>query len=66
MMANITELRQKSEKELLASLLELMQERFNLRMQLGSGAVVKTHRFKQIRQSIARIKTLLNEAKSRG
>ena len=47
--------------KLFGLLSELKQERFKLRMQANSDQGTKTHRFKQIRRDIARIKTKLNE-----
>jgi large subunit ribosomal protein L29 len=55
------ELREKSESELKKELLGLLREAFNLRMQMGSGQVVRYSRFKAIRRDVARIKTIINE-----
>lgn len=60
------ELRQKSTDELNKELLALRREQFNLRMQFGTGQLAQTHQFGRIRRDIARIKTVLNEAKSQG
>ena len=60
------ELRQKSTDELNKELLALRREQFNLRMQFGTGQLAQTHQFGDIRRNIARIKTVLNEAKSQG
>lgn len=38
---------------------QLMKERFSLQMQKMTGQAIKTHRLKDIRRSVARIKTLL-------
>jgi large subunit ribosomal protein L29 len=56
-----TELRIKSKDELMANLLELAREQFNLRMQKGSGQLVKSSQVKQVRRDIARINTVLSE-----
>jgi len=56
-----TELRNKSKDELMASLLELAREQFNLRMQKGTGQQVKSSQIKQVRRDIARINTVLTE-----
>lgn len=56
-----TELRTKSKDELMANLLELAREQFNLRMQKGSGQLVKSSQVKQVRRDIARINTVLSE-----
>ena len=65
-MLNFSELKDKSVKELTNQLLELRKEQFNLRMQQGSGAAVKTHRFKAVRKSIAQIKTKITQISKEG
>jgi len=55
------ELREKDDKELQQELKELMRERFNLRMQRGSGQLAHPHRLKTVGRDIARVKTILNE-----
>ncbi|WAR44308.1 50S ribosomal protein L29 [Methylomonas rapida] len=56
-----TELRSKSKDELMANLLELAREQFNMRMQKGAGQLVKSSQVKQVRRDIARINTVLTE-----
>ena len=56
-----TELRNKSKDELMADLLALAREQFNLRMQKGTGQLVKSSQVKQVRRDIARINTVLTE-----
>ena len=58
---NMQELREKSTSELQGELKSLLQEQFNLRMQKAVGQVAKPHLFKNVRRSIARIKTILRE-----
>ncbi len=58
------DLRQKSDDELKAQILDLRKEQFNLRFQAASGQLENTARVREIRRSIARIKTLLNERKA--
>lgn len=60
------ELRNKSESELQDELYELLQERFNLRMQQGSGQLAKPHQLKRVRRDIARIKTVMTEMNEAG
>ena len=60
-MASAQELRNMSEKDLNAELINLRREQFNLRMQMGSGNTPKIHRFSIVRHDIARIKTVLTE-----
>jgi large subunit ribosomal protein L29 len=56
-----SELRQKTKDELGAMLLELSRERFNLRMQKGTGQLTKSAQVKKVRRDIARIHTILTE-----
>lgn len=55
------ELRQKSSDELQNELLELRQEQFKLRMQASTGQLSQSHLLRQVRRTIARVKTLLTE-----
>lgn len=50
-----------SAKELNEKAAELYKEKFSLMMQAKTGQAVKSHRFKQIRQEVARIKTALGQ-----
>ena len=58
------DLRTKSDDELRESLLDLRKEAFNLRFQAASGQLENTARVQQVRRSIARVKTLLNERRA--
>ncbi|TAL44857.1 MAG: 50S ribosomal protein L29 [Methylovulum sp.] len=60
----VNELRQKSKDELGAMLLDLSRERFNLKMQKGTGQLSKTDQVKKVRRNIARIQTVLKEIAS--
>jgi len=60
----VTELRQKSKDELGTLLLDLSRERFNLKMQKGTGQLSKTDQVKKVRRNIARIQTVLKEIAS--
>lgn len=55
------ELRDKSEAELRESLLKLLRDQFNLRMQKGSGQLGQSHLLGQTRRDIARVRTVLRE-----
>ncbi|MES1928556.1 50S ribosomal protein L29 [Salinisphaera dokdonensis CL-ES53] len=57
------ELREKSPEDLTKELLSLRREQFNLRMQQATGQQAQTHQFGAIRRDIARIKTVLREAR---
>lgn len=56
---NAAELRTKSSDELKGQLLDLRKEAFNLRFQQASGQLENTARVRQVRRSIARIKTIM-------
>ena len=58
---NATELRSKSVSELQTLLLDLSREKFNLRMQQGSGQLSNSSQMKSVRRDIARIKTVITE-----
>jgi len=59
-----TELRQKSKEELGSLLLDLSRERFNLKMQKGTGQLSKPDQVKKVRRDVARIHTILNQMAS--
>ena len=59
-----SELRQKSEDDLNAMLLEKAKEQFNLRMQKGTGQLTRPDQIKKVRRDIARIHSILNEMAS--
>ncbi len=58
---NTSELRKKTPAELQALLLELNREKFNLRMQQGTGQLSRPSQVGVVRRQIARIKTILTE-----
>lgn len=55
------ELREKSVEELNQELAKLQEQQFKLRMQASTGQLGQTHKVKEARVSIARVKTVLNE-----
>lgn len=55
------ELRQKTKDELNSLLLELARERFNLKMQKGTGQLAKSDQVKKVRRNIARVNTIISE-----
>jgi large subunit ribosomal protein L29 len=59
-----SDLRRQTEDELGDSLLRLCKEAFNLRFQQASGQLENTARRRDVRRSIARIKTILRERRS--
>ncbi len=56
-----SELRSKSQEDLVKELMGLRKEQFNLRMQRASGQLANPARFKVVQKDIARVKTVLNE-----
>ena len=56
-----TEIRDLTEDQLNAKLLDLKKEQFNLRFQKASGQLEKTSRVREVRKDIARIKTILKQ-----
>jgi len=63
---NAQDLKVKSEKELRDHLSGLLREQFNLRMQKGTGQLVKPHELRRVRRDIARVNTVLNEKSRQG
>ena len=58
-----SELRDKSPQELQEELLKLRKEQFHLRMQRASGQLGQSHLLTETRRDIARIKTVIQEAR---
>lgn len=57
----VKEIRELTTAEMLDKEKQLKEELFNLRFQLATGQLENTVRIKEVRQSIARIKTVLRE-----
>ena len=55
------EVRVKTSDQLKASLVDLRKEAFNLRFRRASGQLENTARVREVRRTIARIKTVLGE-----
>ena len=60
-MIAIEDLKQKSDDQLQQELQELKREQFNLRFQSATNQLEKPSRVREVRRTIARIKTLQNE-----
>ncbi len=60
-MANISDLRTKSDDELSGELVNLKREQFNLRFQAATNQLEKPSRVREVRRAIAQIKTLQTE-----
>ena len=58
---DLKEIRGKDDRELRLDLQQLSKELFQLRFKSAAEGVSNTARFQQIRRTIARIKTVLNE-----
>jgi large subunit ribosomal protein L29 len=63
-MEKTTDLRAKTDDQLSETLGELKREAFNLRFQAATGQMEKASRVKEVRRSIARIKTVQTERNS--
>lgn len=57
----VKEIRELTTAEMLYQEKQLKEELFNLRFQLATGQLENTARIKEVRKSIARIKTVLRE-----
>ncbi len=57
----IKDVRELNEKELEEKVKELKEELFNLRFQEATGQLENVTRIKEVRRSIARVKTVLRE-----
>ena len=55
------ELREKSVVELKAALGDELKSQFKLRMQHATGQLSESHKVKETRRNIARIKTVINQ-----
>ncbi|MBD3773863.1 MAG: 50S ribosomal protein L29 [Rhodobacteraceae bacterium] len=60
-MAKIEDLRTKTDDQLDAELNQLKREQFNLRFQAATNQLERPARIKEVRRSIAQIKTLQTE-----
>ena len=58
---NVKEIRDKSNTELLQEIESLKEELFNLRFQQATGQLENPSRMKEIRKTIAHIKTVITE-----
>lgn len=58
---NVKEIREKSNEELLKTIDEFKEELFDLRFKKATGQIDNPMRIRELRKSIARIKTVLTE-----
>jgi len=61
MMADIEDLRAKTDDQLTSELTELKREQFNLRFQAATNQLENPARIREVRRTIAKIKTLQTE-----
>jgi len=61
----LQELRQSSPQDLQAKLYDLKAELFNLRFQLATGQLENPMRIREVKKSIAQIKTILRQEELR-
>ena len=60
-MAQIDDLKTRTDDQLTDQLAELKREQFNLRFQAATNQLEKPSRVREVRRTIARIKTLQNQ-----
>ena len=60
-MAQTDDLRTRTDDQLVEQLAELKREQFNLRFQAATNQIEKPSRVREVRRTIARIRTLQNE-----
>ena len=60
-MAAIEDLKQKSDDQLQSQLVELKREQFNLRFQSATSQLEEPSRVREVRRTIARIKTVQHQ-----
>jgi len=60
-MAKISDLKTRTDDQLNEQLVELKREQFNLRFQAATSQLEKPSRIREVRRTIAQIKTLQNE-----
>jgi large subunit ribosomal protein L29 len=59
------ELRAKGAEEMKKELMELLRAQFSLRMQISTQQTNKTHELRKVRRDIARVRTLMTEARAK-
>ena len=60
-MAQIDDFKMKTDDQLVEQLADLKREQFNLRFQAATNQIEKPSRVREVRRTIARIRTLQNE-----
>ena len=57
----INEIRKMSTEDINKKIVELKEELFNLRFSASTGSLEKPHKMKELRHTVARLKTVLKE-----
>lgn len=57
----INDIRKMSTEDINKKIVELKEELFNLRFSASTGSLEKPHRIKELRHTVARLKTVLKE-----
>ncbi len=57
----LAEMRECSVEKLQNTLMDLLRERFDLRMAKSQGSITKNHVFRINRQAVARVKTIMTQ-----
>lgn len=57
----ISEIRKLSTEDINKKIVELKEELFNLRFSASTGSLEKPHKIKELRHTVARLKTVLKE-----
>jgi large subunit ribosomal protein L29 len=60
------EIRKMTTEEINKKVIECKDELFKLRMEQSAGTLVQTHKITELRKTIARLKTILNEKENGG
>ena len=60
----INEIRKLSTEDINKKIVEIKSELFNLRFSAATGSLEKPHRIKELRHTVARLKTVLRERES--
>lgn len=60
----ISEVRKLTTEEIQKKIAETKEELFNLRFQQATGSLEKPHRVRELRHTVARLKTVLKERES--
>lgn len=59
-----SEIKKLTTEQINEKITELKKELFNLRLSKATGSLEKPHRIKELRHTVARLKTILNERSS--